>query len=328
MTDKNEVSFREAVRARPGMYFGSNSSKGIINLLCGLFSESIELTQTEKISIAITVFGQSKFLFEVYPVFNSSIVQKKITGNPGNKVFYLRLLPEVTTYLNIKDTHHNFQISFQLDNDVFPNTSIDYDELFAKFSLLAVLNRNAEILLRDETQKHYNQNFFCFPNGVFHLYDIVVRDTLGKPVFEIYYDKEVNGYKYQIAIAYRADWFSSAYITSFGNDTHTINGGDLAKGVFEGLCAAIKKYITNKKQFSFETRKKDFYNGLIIVCSVRGHDLEFGGSFKETLAMPAIRKQSKKIVQKLVFDYLVSNSEKIDKMLWRFDKKQSISSLF
>lgn len=328
MSDTKEISFREAVRTRPGMYLGSNSSKGIINLLCGLFSESIAVLKTDKLNFAINVHGDGKFLFQINPVADSSQLQKQLTADFDNDFYYLRLLSAVTKHLSIIDTDNNFQILFQLDNAVFPDTSIDYDELFEKFFLLALLNRKAEILLRDETQKYFNQNFFAFPNGVFHLYNIIRRDTLGKPVFEVYFDNEINGYKYQIVIGYRADWYPSPSITSFGNDTHTINGGDLAKGVFEGLCSAIKKYVANNKQFSSKIKKKNFSNGLIIVCSVRGTKLKFSGSFKETLDMPDIRKQSKKIVQKLVSDYLTSNSEKLDKMLWRFDENQLISSLF
>jgi len=49
---------------------------------------------------------------------------------------------------------------------------------------------------------------------------------------------------------------------------------------------------------------------------------------KESLATCEVRKDAKKIIYKLVYDYLNSSKEKADKLLWRFDEKNLTSEMY
>ena len=322
-----EMTFTQSVRKRPGMYLGSNDSKGIINLLCGIIKDSIFVCKTDKIFFSIGISTDDRLSLQINSDIDAyAIVQQFSDDQWSKEIYHLRVLNAVTDNFEVLDNTDGLTLNFRLDKSVFKNTTVDYQNLIEELTILALLNRGTEILVKDTTQKHLNQNYFSFPTGIFYLYDRTKEDVLGKPEFEIFYDNQVKENKYQIALAYRTDWFPSPSVTSFANDIHTKCGGTLVDGILDGLIAACKKYVADNNLTAHKITRKKFYNGLIIVCSVRGND--FDGSFKEALATKEVRKQAKKIIFKLTGDYLNSDKDKADKLLWRFDETQLTSKVY
>jgi DNA gyrase/topoisomerase IV subunit B len=330
MTDEiQEMTFEQSVRKRPGMYLGSNDSKGIINLLCGIIKDCIFVCKTDKIFFSIGISTDARLSLQINSDIDTSVIVQQFSDDQWSKdIYHLRVLRAVTDKFEVSDNTNGLILNFRLDKSVFKNTTVDYQNLIEELTILALLNRGTEILIKDTTQKHLNQNYFSFPTGMFYLYDRTKGDVLGKPEFEIFYDDQVKENKYQIALAYRTDWFPSPSVTSFANDTHTKCGGTLVDGILDGLISACKKYVADNNLTTHKITRKKFYNGLIIVCSVRGNDFDFDGSFKEALATKEVRKQAKKIIFELVGDYLNSDKDKADKLLWRFDDTQLTSKMY
>ncbi len=191
-----------------------------------------------------------------------------------------------------------------------------------------MLNRQCEVITIDKRQKYLTQNYYHFPQGVFYLFDRATTEVLGKPEFKLTFDNEINSNKYQIGLAYRTDWFPSANVISFANNVHTICGGSLVDGILEGLINACKIYAKENNLTTFKINKKKFVNGLILICAVRGEDYKYGGSWKETLEDAVIKKEAKKVVEKLALDFFNNQKEKADKFLWRFDTTQLTSGMY
>jgi DNA gyrase/topoisomerase IV subunit B len=318
-----ELTFEQAVRKRPAMYLGSNESKGIINLLCGIVKDSIFVCKTDQLFFSFHILIDGRLSLQINSLIDTfAIIQQFSKNDYSNDIYHLRMLRFVTDKFDVSHDTNNVILNFRLDNSIFNNTTIDYQNLIEELTILALLNRGTEILVKDTTQKHFNQNYFNFPTGVFYLYERTIGDVLGKPEFEIFFDDQVNENKYQIALAYRTDWFPAPSFISFANDTYTKYGGTLVEGILDGLISASKKYVADNNLSTHKITRKKFYNGLIIVCSVRGGDFDFEGSFKESLATKEVRTQAKKIIYKLVGDYLNSNGDNANKFLWRFDKTQ------
>jgi DNA gyrase/topoisomerase IV subunit B len=316
-----QMTLIEAVRKRPGFYLGSTDIKGILNLFCGIITDSICLYKTNDIFFSFNLSNDGNIFIHINFDNDTSIIIQELSNNQhsSNSIYHLRILKAVVEKLEIRENSEGITISFHLDRTVFKEIAIDYLDLTASFNLLAILNKGIKILIKDNTQEHYSQHYLHFPNGIFYLYERTKRKVLGKPKFEILYDGKVNENQYQIALAYRTDWFPESSVLSFANDIHTTSNGTLVTGILDGLALACKDYIKDKKLVTHKIERKKLYNGLIIICSVRGSSLVYGGSFRESLETKEIKTQVKEIIYKLVSDYLNKNEEQAENLLWRFD---------
>lgn len=327
--DIQVLTFEQAVRKRPGMYLGAINGKGIINLFCGMIKDSIVACKTANIFFTISIAPDDRLSLQINTDSDTSAIVQKFSDNQwSNELTHFRVLSAIAEKLEVSENTEGLTINFRLDKSVFENTTVDYQNLTEELTILALLNRVTEILVKDTTQKHLNQNYFHFPTGLFYLYDRVKEDVLGKPEFEIFYDDRVKENTYQIALAYRTDWLPSSSVTSFANDIHTKCGGTLVDGILDGLVSACRKYVTANNLNTHKIKREKFHNGLTIVCAVRCNKLSFAGSTKDTLATKEVRTQAKKIISKLVYDYLNSDKDKADKLLWRFDETQLTSSMY
>ena len=322
------IEFKEHLRNRPGMYLGGLGSKGIINLLRGLVSDCIELTNADIYFLRITIKPDYNYSLSIEA--SDDIRAFKTTNKKlvHFKNFHLSIGEILSSNFKLTfESKNKAFISFQLDQSVFTE-NVDYLELSESFLQWSYLNRNSKTLLVDERAKFLNQNYFSFPEGVKYLYSKIVRQALGKPEFEIAFDGKFNGLEYQIFLGYRTDWYPPATTLSFANDVFTSCGGSLIEGVMEGLISGVKKYVKDNNLTHLKVKKKKFVNGLILVVSVRGDDFTYGGSFKETLENEKVKKDAKKLTKQLTLDFISESKDKSDKFLWRFDKNQLTSDMY
>lgn len=325
--DIKVLDFTEHVRKRPFMYIGND---GIVGLFEGLLTDCIELCKTDEITFEIVVLGENDFTFgltsrhDINPFIKQFTDERKEFSNYFPKV--LKVISE--TFEIIAKENAKTEVVFSIDKTVITNTNIDYLKLTERVLQFALLNRQCEVITIDKRQKYLTQNYYHFPQGVFYLFDRATTEVLGKPEFKLTFDNEINSNKYQIGLAYRTDWFPSANVISFANNVHTTCGGSLVDGILEGLINACKIYAKENNLTNFKINKKKFVNGLILICAVRGEDYKYGGSWKETLEDVVIKKEAKKLVEKLALDFFNNQKEKADKFLWRFDTTQLTSGMY
>lgn len=326
-TGIQQIEFKEHIRKRPGMYLGGSGSIGIINLLKGLLCDCIEVTKSDKYFFQIELKSDYKFSLNI-EASNDILKFKKTINESAFQHFHLKACEALSSEYSISNKDSNkVVLMFTLDKTVFTEP-VDYLELSELFLQWTYLNRNSEVLLIDKREKYSNQNYFKFPEGIKYLYYRIVKDALGKPEFELSFDGELNGLKYQIFLGYRTDWYPPSVTASFANDVQTVCGGSLVNGVLEGLINGCRKYVKDKGLSDFKIKKKKFSNGLILVASVRGDDFKYGGSFKETLEDEKVKKDAKKLIRQLTIDFISENNEKADKFLWRFDETQLTSGMY
>lgn len=322
-----KLKFEEHLRMRPGMYIGSGS-RGIINLLKGLISDCVELTESDNFFFKIILEPEQKFELEIVTLSEISLFEKSIVDNNNFKNYYLKASKILSSKFCFKSVSSSKTLlTFKLDQTIL-SEAVDYLELLEGMLQWCYLNRNSEILLIDKREKFLNQNYFSFPEGVKYLYSKMVRDSLGKPEFEIAFDQKLNGIDYQIFLGYRTDWYPPSAIASFANDIHTECGGSLVDGIMNGLISGCKKYVRDNNLVDYKIRKKKFNNGLILVASIRGSEFKYGGSFKETLEEEKVKRDITKIVKQLTIEFISKNKEKANKFLWRFDEKQLTSGMY
>lgn len=314
------LDFREHVRKRPVMYIGNNR---VVGLFHGLVIDCIDLCKSDKITFEIIISGDNDFSMSLSSSHDLSPIIDKFndTYRPSQN-YYSDILKAIskTFTANSPDKNH-FAFNFSLDEAVLP-PYIDYLKLSEEILRIALLNRQCEIITVDKRRKYVTQNYYHFPEGTSYLFDRATKEVLGKPEFKLTFDGKVNTNKYQIGIAYRSDWYPAPNVISFANDVPTIYGGSLVDGVLAGFMNACKIYVKENNMTNHKVVRKKFTNGLVLVCAVRGGDFKFGGSFKETLEDDNVKRQAKKITQKLALDLFKNDKQTADKFLWRFDDTQ------
>lgn len=303
---------------------------GAIGLFIGLLIDCIELCKTDEITFEITISGDNDFILGFSSKYDLTPFIQQFTIDRNDLPNYFPTVLKVVSekFEIIKQEDLKTEICFSFDKEVISSTYIDYLKLSEKVCQVALLNRQCEILTIDKRPKYLTQNYYHFPQGVLYLFDRATTEVLGKPEFKIIIDERVSSYKLQIGLAYRTDWFPTPNIVSFANDVHTVCGGSLVDGVLDGLMSSCKKYVKLNNLTTFKVNRKKFINGLILICAVRGQDFKYGGSWKETVEDSYLRKEVKKLVSRLVLDFLKTEKERADKFLWRFDTTQLTSGMY
>jgi len=316
----NDIDFESSVKKRLGMYIGNDH---VLGLFTGLISDCIDICKTEEIRFTIRILADNQFSLGV---FSEKNITPFVDGfhqsvSLGNMLFHV--LKIVSKVFEIKHINENeVLVNFELDTSIVNNTSIDYHELCEKVMLLAILHRNAEIITKDLRRRFNNENYFHFPLGVFYLLDRLVKKDLCKPVFKVRYDGFIQETHYQIGIVYCTHWSPKPTILSFANENNTTRGGSLVNGILDGLTSGYRLYAKNNGLTDLTIAKKEVYNGLILVCAVKGEDFVYSGSyFKETLENDEVKSQAKKLVAKLAYDGLMENKEFANDFILRFNKK-------
>ena len=338
MTNKEDYSINnivaldatEHIRKRPGMYLGGTGSKGIINLIKGLFLDITYQLGSDNLFFHFSVLNENTFqiIVKAHDAIPDSIIKSTDSGFHLEGHFHFVTLKALSKHLKIeKRERHTLEVHWSLDLTIFPRTEIDFINLNEVMTQMAYLHRKAEILITDKSTKYHNQGYFSFPNGIEYIYDRCTAEALGTPQFELRYDGKIGNNTYQAFLGYRTDWYPPSQIISYANEMHTICNGSLVEGILEGLILGCRHYARKNTKTTYKIRKKKFSNGLILVCAVRGKGFIYKGSFKESLYDEQVKKDIKKIIKQKTIDFILEHPEKANKFLWRFDEGQLTSGL-
>lgn len=325
----NKLSFKEHIRKRPGMYLGAVGSKGIINLVKGLILDTNRELENEKNFFHFSILADNKFELKIKSETNLEkiLIQPKEENDYSTK-FHFRVLEALTDKYEItKEDDLNLILNWELNESIIKDSEVDFVNLSEVLGQVAYLNRESEILITDNTKKYQNQSYYSFPEGVRYVYERCKIETLGTPKFEISFEDKIGKNHYQIFIGYRTDWYPTPRVLSFANEVHTVCGGSLVEGIMEGLVLGCEEYVSKSNLEKFNIKRSKFDNGLILVCSVKGGEYKYGGSFKESLIDKNVQQEVRDLIKKLTLDFIEGNKEKSDKFLWRFDESNLTSGI-
>lgn len=323
-----EVSWREHIRIRPYMFLGNN---GIESLFEGLFFDCIHICETDKILFKLELLTKDEFKLSISSkgdLSNFFEYFEKVNDTKYSNYFPFVLKSLSKKFEAIKNEKTEIVILFSFDSSINIDINIDYFKLSELTFQVALLHRKCEIILIDKRRKYHSKNYFHFPEGVFYLFEKGKRKALREPEFNLMLDEEINNKKYQIGIAFRTDWEPELSVISYANNYKTSCGGSLVDGIIDGLVLGCKKYVNENNLATFKIKRNKFFNGLILVCAIRGSEFNYGGSFRETLEEKSVRNEIKKVISRLVFEYLNSEKEIAEKFLFRFDSQHISSGMY
>lgn len=179
-------------------------------------------------------------------------------------------------------------IRFLADEEIFKTIQWEYDILEHRMRELAFLNKNLEVILKDERDN--NEQRFYYKGGVaeFVKYlDESRQSIVGKP---IYFEKEIEGVPMEVALQYNISY--SDNIFTFVNNINTVEGGSHLVGFKTAVTRTLNNYAQKNKLFkkdNFTLSGEDVREGLTAVLSIKVAEPQFEGQTKTKLGNSEIK---------------------------------------
>ncbi len=294
----------EKIRLRPGMYVGSTSSYGVLNLIFYMIEDFIE----EQSSLILKFQIHENNIFEI-----SSSRPFEIKFSYGILIAQaLSSFFEVTLYNNTlryekgilisekegsSDSEYPLHILFEPDKSIFNYKLIEYHQIYHRCKELAQLNNNVTFILNDKE----NKNTIHYDNGILEILKENIYDFYLNWRGTVSMNFDISGIQISAAIFY---YFESDCALSFVNNHRTFEGGTHVQGSIDGIFDAFKIYIRKHNDNLVKIERRDVVEGLNYVISIKIRNPSFAGATKRQLTNVEIKSILKKAVSEKLLEIL------------------------
>ena len=210
-----------------------------------------------------------------------------------------------------KSTETGTKITFFPDPEIFNVTKIEYDIIADRLRELAYLNRNLEIIIKDERLEEPRIDVFSYEGG---LSDFVkYLDANNQPLHDkiITVIKEDGEVPVDVALRYSASYNDN--ILTFVNNINTIEGGTHLSGFKSALTRGLNNYaaknnlIKSTKNDKITLTGEDYREGLTAIISVKVAEPQFEGQTKTKLGNGDVKGIVDAIVYEGLLEFLEQN---------------------
>jgi DNA gyrase/topoisomerase IV subunit B len=347
MNGQPALSLIEAVRRRPAMFLGTVNSYGIRRLIKMVIEDylheltgiaTIELTFNPDHHISIVLHGLpvDQLLHEVALLQEEEPRKNFRTGLliGCSRTFLMRIVTgsdihvlsshsgtyELSTATTASEPN-SIKLDFQLDDTIFKDNQVSYIPMNIMLQQMAYLNAGLKIISVDN-RGELQRNVFYFKTGIRELFeDLLDKHDHRKMntwlLMEI--KTAINGLVYHILLGYCpvAATYPLPYIRAFANNESTKPTGSLVDGIIKGLQDAFEA-LAEKEDAKLKISKKRLLKQLVIFASVKGSNLEYADTTKDKLDMPAMKKEVRKYIRKVVLKRLESHQSDRKRALVKF----------
>ena len=197
-------------------------------------------------------------------------------------------------------------VRFWPDPEIFDETKFRFQTLIERLQMMAFLNQNLTIEIRDEREEKVKEKIFCYEGGI---RDFVSHINSSKEaLFEDigYFDQEDEGNEVEIAFQWNTG-FNADGLHSFANGINTIEGGMHEEGFRTALTGVINRYARSKsliKDKEDNLQGEDIREGMTTIISVRLSEPQFEGQTKSKLGNVEIRSLVQKATNERLSEWL------------------------
>jgi len=177
---------------------------------------------------------------------------------------------------------------FLADGEIFNKIQWEYEILEHRVRELAFLNKNLEMVLKDE--RDGNEQKFFYKGGLsefVNYLDETRPSIFGKPIT---IDKEQDGVPVEIAMQYNTSY--SENIFTFVNNINTVEGGSHLVGFKTAVTRTLNNYAQRNglfKKDNFTLSGEDVREGLTAVLSIKVSEPQFEGQTKTKLGNSEVK---------------------------------------
>ncbi len=248
-------------------------------------------------------------------VVNALSLWLEVEVHKNNKRYYQRYekgTPVTKLEVRGETTDKGTTVTFMPDPEIFTETTeFNFDTISNRLRELAFLNGGANISIIDE--KEDQTHTFSYKGGIVSFVKYLNRGK--EPLHEepIYFQKEENGIKVEIAMEYNSGYSGSIF--SFANNINTREGGSHMSGFKSALTLAINNYIKKETKDDIQLSGNDVREGLTAVISVKLPEPQFEGQTKTKLGNSEVNGIVKSIVNEKIGIFLQENPSVTKKII-------------
>jgi len=176
------------------------------------------------------------------------------------------------------------KVTFKPDRTIFKEHHVySYDTLAKRMRELAFLNKDIEILLKDNRLEKQKENVFHYKGGIQSFVEHLNKnkETLHKKI--VYFTSQKDDLEMEVALQYADSYTENVY--TFANNINTHEGGTHLSGFRSALTRAINNYAKAKKALkdNIAISGDDTREGLTAVISIKISNPQFEGQTKTKL---------------------------------------------
>ena len=209
------------------------------------------------------------------------------------------------------------------DMTVFRSAEFEFDMIDERLRELAYLNKNLEIILRDERSGYEREQVHRYRGGLIefvqHL-DETRNSLIPKPIF---LDGEKEDVPIELSLQYN-DGFNENIFT-FVNCINTVEGGTHLAGFRAALTRSLNQYAVKNNLFknsksgkgTFSLSGEDAREGLTAVLSIKVADPQFEGQTKTKLGNGEVKGICDSLIMEGLSDYFERHPGVARKPSWQ-----------
>ncbi|HDP68423.1 MAG TPA: DNA topoisomerase (ATP-hydrolyzing) subunit B [Candidatus Marinimicrobia bacterium] len=263
------------------LHAGGKFDKGTYKVSGGLHGVGVSVVNALSSEITVEVYRDGKIFTQSY---QRGVPTGKLSeiGKTRKRGTYTRFLP---------------------DEEIFKKIQWEYEILEHRVRELAFLNKNLEMVLKDE--RDGNEQRFLYKGGLaeFVKYlDETRPSIIGKPIT---IEKELDNVPVDLALQYNSSY--SENIFTFVNNINTVEGGSHLVGFKTALTRTLNNYAQRNglfKKDTFTLSGEDVREGLTAILSIKVAEPQFEGQTKTKLGNSEVKGIVDSVVSEGLSEYL------------------------
>ena len=263
------------------LHAGGKFDKGTYKVSGGLHGVGVSVVNALSIETTVEVYRDGNIYTQSY---KRGIPTGKLTvkGKTRKRGTYTRFLP---------------------DEDIFKKVHWEYAIIEHRVRELAFLNKNLEVILKDE--RDGNEQRFLYKGGLAEFVKYLDESRpsiIGKPIT---IEKEQDGVPVELAMQYNSSY--SENIFTFVNNINTVEGGSHLVGFKTAVTRTLNNYAQRNKLFkkdNYTLSGEDVREGLTAVISIKVSEPQFEGQTKTKLGNSEVKGIVDSIISEGLYEYL------------------------
>ncbi|MCF7916504.1 MAG: DNA topoisomerase (ATP-hydrolyzing) subunit B [Candidatus Omnitrophica bacterium] len=205
------------------------------------------------------------------------------------------------------------KITFKPDPDIFSESEFSFDILSKRLRELAFLNKDLEIVLKDEVKD--KETVFKFGGGIVSFVDYLNRNKNSIHKKVIYFNSKKEDVEVEGALQYNEGYKQNIF--SFANNINTLEGGTHLTGFKTALTRAINIAAKGKKsgKNAESISGDDAREGICAVISVKVGNPQFEGQTKTKLGNSEVEGLVNSIAFEALSSFFEQNPAVVNKIL-------------
>ncbi|CUX26386.1 DNA topoisomerase (ATP-hydrolyzing) subunit B [Clostridium sp. C105KSO13] len=200
------------------------------------------------------------------------------------------------------------KVTFLPDDEIFEETTFDFDTLKQRFREMAFLTKGLKIVLRDEREDEIIEKSFHYEGGIKEFVSYLNRSKT--PLYEsiIYCEGMKDNVAVEVAMQHNDSYSDNTY--GFVNNITTPEGGTHIVGFRNALTKTFNDYARKNKLLKDNEANlsgEDIREGLTAIISVKLEDPQFEGQTKQKLGNSEARGAVDNIISTQLEIFLEQN---------------------